>query len=46
MNQSLETAARATLNELRQQAEADAAVTPLDAVAAKARAGKLTDAAQ
>jgi len=43
MNQPFENSARATADELRQQAEADAAVTPMDAVASAARAGKLTE---
>ncbi|MGH7930607.1 MAG: hypothetical protein ACREQV_22785, partial [Candidatus Binatia bacterium] len=43
MNLSLENPGNSVADELRRQGEADAAVTPMDAVAAAARAGKLTD---
>jgi hypothetical protein len=42
MNQSVNDLGRVIADELRRQAEADAAVTAMDAVATAARAGKLT----
>jgi hypothetical protein len=43
MNQFLQKSARAIADELRRQAEADGAVTPMDTVAIAARAAKLTE---
>jgi hypothetical protein len=43
MSDSAENPAKQLAEELRRQGEADAAVTPMDAVAAAARAGELTD---